>query len=337
MSFVGEPGSGEKKFHKKEYLKLKSDTKLVVRILPPLGKLAAKGVWNRYYAVHFGYRGTDERMLIFQSTLETDRETRVVTQEDPALNIINNLKDTEKRLKEALPSLSGNKLSLATDKLKETQSLLKRYNVDKKYHMNVIDLNGTIYDLQLGYKDFNQLKALRKELQSEEGIDIVSVKDGIFVEMSKSGRGLDTVTSMKAYQEVTVDADGKRSRDFKKLPITPDLFPKLEREAHDLDSLYPLVTVEQIQDMVDNGAVAVDRVRKSLFGERNSVKPQETSSNVEEEEESIDLDDILSESKSETKVESAPEVKAAAEEESENSDSSDSDVDDLLEGLGIAF
>lgn len=268
MSFkIGEPSSGEG-FQKKEYFKLKSGTTLVVRILPAMGALADKGIWNKYYAVHFGYRGTDNKMFLFQSTLEKDRATGTVTVPDAALDRINTIKADIEKLESALESLPADspKTAAVEAKIEELKKLGDTYNLDKKYYMNVIDISGKIGVLSLGYKDFNQLKELREKLRKEEDIDLVSVKNGIYISLTKSGMGRETTTSMTPYLESTVDASGKKTRDYKTLPITQDLIPRLEREAFDLSNMYAKVTPEQIDVMVLGGSVGVDTVRQAVRG-----------------------------------------------------------------------
>lgn len=317
MSFkVGEPGTGESKYQKKEYFQFKSGTSLVLRILPAMGALADKGVWNKYYATHFGYRGTNGKMFLFQSTLERDRVNKdVIIQGDKALDRANEYKEKQEKLKQVLRELSAQdpKRPALEAKLAEISDLAQTFNVDKKYYVNAIDLTGKIGVLGLGYKDFNTLKDLRKKLQDEEQIDIVSVKNGIFLNFTKNGRGIDTVSTITPFMETTVGADGKKSRDYKTLPITEELFPKLEREAHDLANLYAKVTPEQIEQMVAGGPAAVDIVRKMVYGDRASssataVKTETASTQVEDEP-SLNIDD---ESSSESAPAATAKEKSAA-------------------------
>lgn len=269
---IGEASAGGGNFVKKEWTKFKSGMSLVVRVLPPMGDLAEKGIWSKYYAIHFGYRGTDGKMLVFQSTFNKDRESGEILVGDAALDRIEALKAKKEKLDkalEALPEDDARRPGIEAQAL-ENKELLETFNVEKKYYMNVIDLAGKISALPLGYKEFNALKELRKTLQDEEQIDLVSPGTGIFLSLSKTGRGFDTSFSITPYLETTV-VDGKKVKSYKELPITEDMYAKLERESHDLGNLYPAVTPEQIEAMVNEGAVAVDVVKKLLRPDRTAA------------------------------------------------------------------
>ena len=45
---IGEASAGGGNFVKKEWTKFKSGMSLVVRVLPPMGDLAEKGIWSKY-------------------------------------------------------------------------------------------------------------------------------------------------------------------------------------------------------------------------------------------------------------------------------------------------
>lgn len=296
---VADPGSGEGRYTKKTFFKFKSGTSLILRVLPPMGELAEKGQWNKYYAVHFGFRGTDGKMLLFQSPQQKDKMSGDVVVRDVALDRIVSKQEQQKKLKEALLQMASDspKRPAVENALKEVNEFLEKYNLDKKNYINAIDLAGNIGALGLGYKDFNVLKDLREKLRQEEGIDIASVKGGIFLQFTKTGRGIDTVTTITPYLE-TIEENGRKMKQYKAFPITEELFPKLEKEAHDLSNMYPVVTAEQVEQMVAGGPAAVDIVKKMVYKRSESAeKPHQdavkkaVSPNVDQEK-TLNLDDM---------------------------------------------
>lgn len=296
---VSDPGSGESRFFKKNFFKFKSGTSLVLRVLPPMGALADKGQWNKYYAVHFGYKGTDGKMFLFQSPLQKEKLTGDIIVPDKALELLQQKKEQQKKLKEALSSITPQnpKYNSVKEKLDEVDTFLSTYNLDKKNYINAIDLSGTIGALGLGYKDFNVLKELREKLRQEENIDIASVNSGIFLQFTKTGKGIDTVTSITPYLE-TIEEGGRKMKQYKTLQITSDLFPRLEKEAHDLGNMYPVVTAEQVEQMVSGGPAAVDIVRNMVYKKKSvNTDTKADQSDRSDDENTLNIDEMDTSSK----------------------------------------
>ena len=144
----------------KENIKIK-DGDNVVRILPPMGKLAKSGKWSAYYRIEWGYKDSRGKQKPFQSTRVINRDTKMVEVEDAAyvfrMQLINKRDE-----------LIKNKGSV--EQIKKLGELLKQFNQEAKHHLNVIDLNGKIGLLKLGHKAFLSLKAEIEKHPLFEGI-----------------------------------------------------------------------------------------------------------------------------------------------------------------------
>ena len=181
-------GSPDKKHNaKKNYFSIKKGTQ-VFRILPPLGDLADRGIWNRYYAIHFGYRTTEGYLRPFVSPEVVNRKTKMVEVRDAAKDHINTLLKTKASLVESLTANPED--TKAKARLDKIEQLLSSFNLEKRYYVNAMDQNGNIGLLKLKTREKNALDAAREQIKAEEGIDPIAVA-GAFLTFTKHGEGRD--------------------------------------------------------------------------------------------------------------------------------------------------
>lgn len=351
---IGSPGVGSKG-SKRAYFSLKKDTTLVVRILPPLGDLAEKGIWSVYHQVHYGYKNSQGYMRPFLSCREVNRQTKMVEVEDPAFLRIQKLNETREMIAKDLASAAPNsvKAKKLGEKLEQVKDLLQRYNLAKQHHMNALSLDGAIGVLKLKHKEKLALDAFRKEIMRDENIDPVAAENGIFVQLSKSGQGRDSVVQVKAHIETSKDESGRVSRDYRYHTVDPNdkaFVARLSSEAAELDKLYKQVTPEQIALMVEKGEAGVDMVFPPNDKGPSSASSSGSNSNSSSSEDGADddlskyddLDKIDLSSGSSNKKEATGEIEedldlGAIEEEGEdNIDTTEqASDDDFLKSLGL--
>lgn len=238
---VGKANYGNGNFKKKNYYK-QVDGDVVFRIVPPIGDLADKGIWNRYHAVHFGYKNSEGKARPFESPLVKNHKTGMIEVPDAALDRINDLRA---KLLEAQAACNG---PLAT-KLNALVGMMGVYSLDKNYHMNVIDLQGNIGILKIRHKAKQLLDAEIKKL-NDEGTDPLSVDDGRYFVFHRSGNGNDTSFKVSVYTE-KMDIPGVGRVDKQVVhKITPALLLRLSTEASDLDNLTTRLTSEEVAEVV---------------------------------------------------------------------------------------
>jgi hypothetical protein len=245
-------GSGKKVFKVQ-------DGDNVYRILPPMGKLAKAGKWNMYYRVEWGYKNSAGKNRPFQDVRVVNRETKMVEVESAA-----HLR--REALKEAKTKLVAELRKNPTDstlkaKLNELNDAIKQYNLDSKYYMNAIDLNGQIGLLKIGHKAFMALKTEIDKLR-KQGIDPLSVENGRFFNFNRSnatGNFQDTAYQVTPYKE-RVTVNGETYEKDKVHKIDDAIIARLSDEAYELSNMYPEVTAAQVEAMVKGGAAAVDQV-----------------------------------------------------------------------------
>lgn len=232
-------------FTQKKYFKLK-DGPSTFRILPPMEEMGNKGKgkdWSKFYKVHYGYKNSEGKLRVFQSTLVVNRKTKMIEVPDAADQRI---KDLKAKLEEAKES--GNKA--VVEKLGKLVSGQKpMYNVDGNHYVNAIDSQGNIGVLKLRHR---AMKALEDEIKKLEkkGIDPLSLTNGREFVFTRSGSGLDTSFKVDvAQEELNIEGVGKVNRD-KVSNISEELLARTENECADLSKLFKAVSADDIERIV---------------------------------------------------------------------------------------
>jgi uncharacterized C2H2 Zn-finger protein len=145
-------------FHKLGHKEAKQRT-LIVRLAPPIGPLADKGVWAVYLKQHWGYSvpfvGSDGKTrnipLNFKCVEKTDRDG-TITVHCPECDMIRVQKDKLKAKKEALEKEGKSKeeVQAATQYV---ASWTRDHNCDRKWHIVAKDINGTWGFFQVSHAD----------------------------------------------------------------------------------------------------------------------------------------------------------------------------------------
>jgi len=246
---VGQAKFGsQKKFFKFE------DGDNVYRILPALGELADKGIWSKYYKVCWGYKNSEGRTKLFQDPRVVNRETKMVEVESAAFQRIEQLKAKQAELK------AGGADKATMDKM---QSMLMRFNIEGKHHVNAVNLNGEIGLLKIGHKAKMALDAIVKKLREEEGLNVLGIENGLYVNFSRTGRGRDTLYQVNLYmQKVKANVNGQETVIEQRLTQTMNdaFISRLDQEAFELSDMYPAPTGEEVEAIVNGGPEALDAV-----------------------------------------------------------------------------
>jgi len=238
----------------------------VYRILPPWGSLSEKGHWSKYYNVVWGYKNAKGDNRPFNDCRVTNYKTKMVEVESAAYvrsaKIKAALEDLKTRAKagEAIdPSLIEK-----TDKMSQT------YNIEGKHYINVVNLQGDIGVLKLGVKGKQLLEEEIKKLTAK-GVDPLSLDNGRYFNIFRSGSGRNTVYQVTQYKEQRV-IEGGEIAEFPKIHKMDDLFiTRCKSEIFDLGKLYTTPTPEQVEAIVAGGDVDVilGKADESSAGDSN--------------------------------------------------------------------
>ena len=264
MSKSLKAGYGGGSFKKKNHYKLK-DGDSVYRIIPPMTKFTndERG-WARFHSVHFGYKNTEGKLRMFESSLVKDHKTKPPTIKTPdaALDRLNDLKA---KLDEA--KKTGNEPLAA--KLGTLVGFGGIYNVDNNWHMNVVGLDGNIGELKIRHKAKLALQAEIDRLEKNEKIFPLSEEDGRYFVFTRTGSGNETNFKVSVYtQKVEAIVNGKSKQIDEQVShtITPELWNRLEEEAFDLNTLFNKPTAEEVaqivaeSDILTGKSAACDRI-----------------------------------------------------------------------------
>ena len=240
---------------KKENFKIK-DGDNVYRVLPPMGNLADSGQWSVYGRVVWGYKGTDGKNKPFLSPRQQNYNTKMIEVDCAAFNKAMKIKDEYQEMVKNSKELvkSG---GILTDAIKKELELKKeetmRFNVESKFFLNVMNLEGTIGLLKLAGSGHKLIKSLGKELDGK-GVDITGVENGRYININRQGTGLDTAYQVSEFkQNKQVEIDGVMETVQRSMPHTLDesIIGRLAKEAYKLDELYPTPSEAEVKELVD--------------------------------------------------------------------------------------
>jgi hypothetical protein len=220
----------------------------VFRILPPMGSLADKGKWIQYYSVVWGYENPEGKRRPFQDCRVTNYRTKMVEVESAAYVKSEKIKAMYNDLKERAKRGEN----VGEDTLKKALNLVKRFNIEGKYYLNVMNLQGEIGLLKVGRKVKDALEVEIKKLMGKN-VDPLSIDQGRFFNISKSGKMLNTTYQVTVYKEQRVLEGGEIAEFDKVHKLDDSIIARLANEAYDLGTLYTKTTVEQVEAIV-NGA-----------------------------------------------------------------------------------
>jgi hypothetical protein len=230
------------------------DRVIIVRLAPPIGPLAEKGVWRRFMKQHFGYgitvvtQGGDKRFIpqTFLCIEETDRDGNIKVQ-CPECNEIK-LRKAKRDSKEAELKAQGKTEEEIDMALKHVKSWLREHNVDKKWWANAKDLSGKWGILTISYSSMKLYLDILKAL-TEKNFDPLGPDKGVWFKFTRSGNSFNDIKDIP-----TVHMDEQTDGSFR---IKYDALT--ESDLAQLAALPPLtehgrvLTYDQIDELVKSG------------------------------------------------------------------------------------
>lgn len=271
---IGTPSYGGKK---KENSRLK-DGDNIYRILPPLGELAAEGVWAVYECLHWGFKGT-KGMRPFRCIQKKDFNTKMVKVQCPECDRIAEklavVEDTKAKLK-----ADGKSKEFIDEHVKPLTDWLYSHNLDKKWYVNALTMDGKITRLAIPHKMYVQLQEKITELVTKKGIDPIAVDGGVWFNLKRTGMGNQTAHSVSVEEEtVMAEVNGKKTPlpMIKQAPLTQEIINRLGAEAHDLKNSFRTLSFDDIKRLVTSGGdpEVVDAVFSAGEFTRDAATPDD--------------------------------------------------------------
>jgi hypothetical protein len=230
----------------------------VYRILPPMGELAEKGIWAKYYSVVWGYKNSAGKAKPFVDPSERNRSNGMMEKVSAALARRQKLESQKEQMKKA---------GATPEQLKQTNEILMNFNIESKYYVNAVNLKGEIGLLKIGSKAYRALVGDKKKNEKglidrllDRNIDpISSLDNGRYFNFFRQGTGLNTTYTVTVYQENVV-INGQEYQQDKVHVIDDALIRRLEKEAYNLGKLFPTPSLEEVERIVKEGPTAVDAI-----------------------------------------------------------------------------
>lgn len=249
----------------------KPDGSNIFRILPPLFSLGPSGRWSQYISSH---RITNSKGSPRSFICHEVKQNKEVVHHCPycvkAKAGMDQLDDIKRQQDEYLKSvLDPQQKALAVANFNEQNKAfrlmhIEPYAAEKKFYINVMDLDGNIGVLSLGYKFFLQVETLVKSLGREKN-DVTGIQGMFFNfrKMAKYKADRDTQYSIEPYRE------GGISGQVKFHTLTPEQIQRLKNEAFDLGDLFKRITAEQL-----NMLLSADMESRKLLVDKLWAAPE---------------------------------------------------------------
>lgn len=250
-------------------------TEFKARLIPPIKSCVDTGDWAKYHGTHFGHKGTNRadpgklKIRTFGCIEQKNMKSGIVTVACPQCDELTRHKD-QLKTKEAQAIAAGKTPEQIDLILTPLKQWIKDYNCDRKWHINVMTVEGELGTLQLSHRTKKQLEAKIVEAKSE-GIDAFDVEAGCYFNFKRTGRMLSTVDTIEVLTQ-SVKIDGRSLQEVKPAPMTQDQQLKALDTLPDLNDRVRVLTYDQIKQLV-NGSGDPTEVDVIFDGAQSNVIP----------------------------------------------------------------
>lgn len=247
-----------------------------VRILPPMKSLAETGEWAIYSGTHFGYKGVNKNdpskpiFRTFKCIEKSDWKTKTVTQSCPECDLIAE-RDAEKKAVVAEAKKEGHSDDEVKELTKPLSDWLSDHNCDRKWKMNVKQMNGEFGVLHISHKTKKLLETQIQKVLTEEGIDALDLEQGVWFKFTRTGKGIDVQDTVEIEMETVRDATtGRMTRTTKLAPLTEAEAQQALKDCPDLTTLDRVISFEQIKLLSQCSGEPEDVDQIFAMGEKNN-------------------------------------------------------------------
>lgn len=239
-------------FHRRKYFDVEEGVSNVYRVLPPWKTLAKDGRISQYWAIHFGFLGTDKKNRPIPCIQRKGKEGDIKTHCPlcDKISVLRNSLTTLEAAGQTNPSV-----------LETLRAKVKSLSTNKAYHVNAMNPAGEIGVLQLKITSHGALLTRLNEL-SDIGLDAINLgpNAGFFFDFkrNKDEKGK-TVYTVDIATKITKTAGGVTS-EYRSAPIDDLILKRMETEAADLTKLYKILGPEELALVATLDPVNIDRV-----------------------------------------------------------------------------
>lgn len=247
------------------------------RIIPPIKSCAEDGIWGQYFSIHYGFEGRDRkdqtkgRTRTFMCIQDRNRKTKEVIKHCPQCDAMALVEEEAERI-EAEAKAEGRTEDEIKTLVAGHKAWLHKFNVDRKWYINVMNSKGEFGVLLLSHRTKTQLDGLMKEMLEKDGVDATDIDTGVFFNFRRTGRNQqvqDTVSVAMVSEKV----NGKAYMTPKLAPLTPDQQKQALQILPDLRTdVMTVLSLEQIGRLVALGRSPDLDVVDAIF---DSSKPRE--------------------------------------------------------------
>lgn len=253
-----------------------SSTSEDYRIMPPVKGLRETGEWNKYHGTHFGFKGRNRKDATklshrtFKCIEDKNRKTGIIYESCPECDSISEM-IAKRDAAEAQAKKEGRTKEEIEIILAPFKAWLREHNVDRKYHINVMNTKGEFGVLTISHKCYLQLRARLDDLQ-KANIKPFDVNKGVFFTFTRTGaRGNEITDTVAIAKTVTVDANGEETSKTKWAPLTDVQKRQALKVLPDLREVVTILPKESIKALVANKGGDPD-VTDAIF---DAAQPQE--------------------------------------------------------------
>jgi hypothetical protein len=243
---IGTPQYGKKPT--KNNWKIK-DGDNIYRILPPLGKLAAQGVWAVFDSIHWGFKGTKFSRPF--KCIQRKNKNKMVIVQCPECDKI---AEYQLQLKQAQDEKKAEGFS--EEKIKEfvkpLSDWLYNHNLDKKWYVNAVSQDGQIGRLAMPHKMYQALQQKIDKLRNEDGIEPIGADGGVWFVLNRTGKFNQTAFAVDVVMTTEDLGGGRKAKVIKPAPLTDELKSRLKAEAFDLSDNSRVLTYDEIKRVVES-------------------------------------------------------------------------------------
>lgn len=191
-----------------------SETTLTVKIMPPMhsGRDRNGVNWACRSAIHWGYKvqdAKDPNKEFGKSFVCVEKSyNKVIEQVCEECELIREAKNVMELRRNALKQ-AGNEKGVDTDpEYQRAAGFTKVHNLDCKYRINVMTLDGEFGVLKVSITTYKALKAFMEGYKAKKGVDINDPNGGAWIKFTTTGQFRDKKDNIEIYMEEIPGSDG---------------------------------------------------------------------------------------------------------------------------------
>lgn len=284
-SAFGTPGfEGKRTYIKDQKLKSpderkgESVTHLVGRIVPPMKSLQKDpDGWAQFTKYHYGHKGAGRKpgstfSRTFACPEQMDFKTKEILVECPKCSEVRIHKAEEERLEGQVKAAGGKGKNPQFDQqLQAEKDWLFNNSLSMGYKMYIVTPSEEIIRLQISGKAKKALTAFLKDQKDSKGVNALDIDNGVYIDFMRTGFGRDTQdTFAVATKTIEVAGVGKVPVPMP-APLSDELLDRLVDQCTDLTKTETVLSIEQIQMLVDSDGSPEETDRIFALGTGNIV------------------------------------------------------------------